>query len=158
VTLVNCSLSANTAVTGGGGLFTNASTAAVALCNSILWGNLVGVAGTLDDDLTLLEGSPAVDAGSNAHLPPGVVLDLAGLPRLVDDPCATDTGVGPAPVVDWGLASSRAAGAPPPTRPCNRFSSGCPLPTRPAGRSPSRSISRTRGVSPRAWWTSKGAA
>jgi len=61
-----------------------------------------GIAGTLDDDLRLLAGSPAIDAGRNAAVPAGVLTDLAGLPRFVDDPATSDTGEGPPPIVDMG--------------------------------------------------------
>ncbi|MHC4948888.1 MAG: zinc-dependent metalloprotease family protein [Planctomycetota bacterium] len=60
-------------------------------------------------------GSPCLDAGSNAGLPSDladldddgdsgepVPLDLAGRPRVVDDPSAPDTGDGAAPLVDMG--------------------------------------------------------
>ncbi len=74
--------------------------------------------GTPDDDygdLRLGFGSPAIDAGDNAAVAPDAAdldgdgntaevtpLDLAGATRVVDDPCTTDTGIGPAPVVDMG--------------------------------------------------------
>ena len=72
------------------------------------------VAGTLDDDLTLSPGSPAIDAGSNSAVPADVAdldadedfgeatpLDLARTPRLTDEP-EPDTGEGTAPLVDIG--------------------------------------------------------
>jgi predicted outer membrane repeat protein len=65
-----------------------------------------GVPGTQDDDRSLQPGSPCIDAGDSAALPSDqadldgdgntgepVPLDLAGLPRFADDPCAPDTGV-----------------------------------------------------------------
>ena len=60
------------------------------------------VPGTEDDDLRLLPGSPAIDAGDNSAVPPNVTTDLDGNPRFVDDPATADTGVGPPPVVDMG--------------------------------------------------------
>ncbi len=60
------------------------------------------VVGTLDDDLTLGQNSPCVDAGDNARVPAGVTTDLAGAPRFVDDTCVTDTGAGSPPIVDLG--------------------------------------------------------
>ncbi|MEM9065835.1 MAG: choice-of-anchor Q domain-containing protein [Planctomycetota bacterium] len=51
-----------------------------------------GVRGTLDDDLRLLPGSPAIDAGDSIVLPLGL-LDAAGDLRGVDDPDTEDTGV-----------------------------------------------------------------
>ena len=42
------------------------------------------IVGTLDDDLRLLVGSPAVDAGNDDHVPAAVATDLAGTPRFVD--------------------------------------------------------------------------
>jgi hypothetical protein len=60
------------------------------------------LAGTLDDDLRLFSGSPAVDAGSNPLVPAGTITDRDGNPRYSDDIFTPDTGVGPAPVVDMG--------------------------------------------------------
>ena len=40
--------------------------------------------GTLDDDLRLRAGSPAIDAGENTHIPAGIPTDIAGDPRIVD--------------------------------------------------------------------------
>jgi predicted outer membrane repeat protein len=71
--------------------------------------------GTDDDNLRLLPGSPAIDAGSNPAVPPDSA-DLDGdgnlaepLPfdrdfsaRFVDDPGVADTGAGTAPIVDLG--------------------------------------------------------
>ena len=77
-----------------------------------------GVVGTPDDDLSLLPGSPCLDAGDSSAFPPDefdldadlnvlepTSLDVAGAPRFVDDP-APDVGVGPAPVVDMGAYES----------------------------------------------------
>ena len=72
------------------------------------------IAGTLDDDLSLLPGSPAIDAGRNDGVPADVAdldddgdtgeatpVDLGRDPRLVDEP-ETDTGLGTPPLVDMG--------------------------------------------------------
>ncbi len=55
-----------------------------------------------DAGFALTAGSPAIDSGDNTVVPVGILTDLAGDPRFVDDPSTTDTGVGPAPVVDMG--------------------------------------------------------
>ena len=47
-------------------------------------------------------GSPVVDAGHNASVPPGVATDIDGLPRFMNDPSTPDTGVGTPPIVDMG--------------------------------------------------------
>ncbi|MGA2499316.1 MAG: right-handed parallel beta-helix repeat-containing protein, partial [Tepidisphaeraceae bacterium] len=60
---------------------------------------------TPDDDwgdLRLQPGSPAVDSGSNAAVPAGVVVDAAGNARFYDVPSKADTGSGNAPIVDMG--------------------------------------------------------
>ena len=41
--------------------------------------------GTEDDDLRLLEGSPGIDAGNNSAVPPSVVTDTNGNPRIIND-------------------------------------------------------------------------
>lgn len=64
-----------------------------------------GVYGTADDvagDLRLAAGSPCVDAGDNAALMPGTLVDLGGAPRFRDDPAAIDRGVPAPPIVDLG--------------------------------------------------------
>jgi len=53
-------------------------------------------------DLRLRGGSPAIDAGNNASVPVGFLLDAAQSPRFADDPCTTDTGAGSPPIVDLG--------------------------------------------------------
>jgi predicted outer membrane repeat protein len=71
--------------------------------------------GTIDDDLSLQSGSPAVDAGDNTVLvadiadldsdgdrSEAVPLDFTGLSRLTDDPSMPDSGNGSAPLVDLG--------------------------------------------------------
>jgi len=58
-----------------------------------------------DNDYRLAAGSPCIDAGDNAAVPAGVVTDLDGHPRFVDDPYTPDTGNPgdpPRPVVDMG--------------------------------------------------------
>ncbi len=54
--------------------------------------------------------SPCIDAGSNANAGSGNTTDFAGAPRFVDDPGTTDTGVGPAPIVDIGAYEYQPAG------------------------------------------------
>jgi predicted outer membrane repeat protein len=69
----------------------------------------------VDAEGRLSAGSPCIDAGDNAAVPPdsgdldddGDVLepipyDLDGNPRFVDDPCREDTGLGDPPIVDMG--------------------------------------------------------
>lgn len=60
-----------------------------------------GTAGTLDDDLKLTQGSPAIDAGNNGAAA-GLDADLGGLPRLVDDPESPDIGAGQGALADVG--------------------------------------------------------
>jgi hypothetical protein len=63
-------------------------------------------AAPLAGDFRLGAGSPGIDAGNNAALPLGILLDLAGKPRFQDVPAAPDTGVGTAPLVDLGAFES----------------------------------------------------
>jgi hypothetical protein len=58
--------------------------------------------GTADDNLRLQLTSPAIDAGKNAAVPPGVTTDLDGNPRFVDIPSVPNTGSGTPPIVDMG--------------------------------------------------------
>lgn len=55
-----------------------------------------------DGSLALGLGSPCIDAGDNAAVPPGLALDFLGKPRFRDDAATPDTGSGPAPIVDMG--------------------------------------------------------
>lgn len=54
------------------------------------------------NDYAPLPGSPAIDAGDNTAVPPGVMMDLLGNRRFFDDPQTPDTGNGDAPIVDLG--------------------------------------------------------
>ncbi len=58
--------------------------------------------GTTDDDLRLLPGSPAIDAGDNSLVPVEITTDLDGNLRFADDPDTVDTGSGTPPIVDMG--------------------------------------------------------
>ena len=51
----------------------------------------------------LADHSPCIDRGSNAGVPAAIVSDLAGMPRLLDDPCAPSTGM----TVDMGAYEFR---------------------------------------------------
>jgi hypothetical protein len=54
-------------------------------------------------EYALATGSPCIDVGDSAAVPAGVVTDLAGAPRFVDDPATPDGGSGGPPVVDMGV-------------------------------------------------------
>ncbi len=73
------------------------------------------IPGTIDDNLRLQSGSPAIDAADTTALPldtfdldgdgnttERLSLDLAGNPRILDDPFTDDTGVPGSGVVDMG--------------------------------------------------------
>ena len=57
-------------------------------------------------------GSPCIDAADNTAVPQGTTTDLDGNPRLVDDPCAEDTGFGDPPIVDMGPYEFQASSGP----------------------------------------------
>ncbi len=65
------------------------------------------IPGTADDDLRLLSGSPVIDAGNNIAVPAGILTDMNGNPRFVDDPSTPDTGAGTPPIVDMGAYEAR---------------------------------------------------
>jgi len=64
------------------------------------------VFGTADDNVRLMPGSPAIDAGNNLFVSPFVSFDIYGQPRFHDDTGTPDTGVdgGLPPVIDIGAA------------------------------------------------------
>ena len=72
------------------------------------------VAGTLDDDPSLVSNSPAIDSGNTFAIAASGdrALDVAGLTRLRDTPTIPDTGLGAAPVVDRGAYEWQALGCP----------------------------------------------
>jgi len=83
--------------------------------------------GTEDDDLTLQQNSPAIDAGDNTVVPldtfdldgdsntaEPLPIDLAGDPRFHDDTGVPDTGNGTAPIVDMGAYEFQGTSIPPP--------------------------------------------
>ena len=53
-------------------------------------------------DMRLQDSSPAIDAGNNAAVPEGLIVDLDRSLRLVDIPGVPDTGSGTPPIVDMG--------------------------------------------------------
>ena len=136
----------------GGGWF-NGSSSVGRLANSIMWGNtpdqfggggpvvvysLVqgGLAGNGNisgtpgfvsapgNNFRLLASSPCIDAGDSTEVASSVFTDLDGLPRGVNDPAVTDTGV---PVfglvVDMG-AYERQVAAPPSSCPADLTGDG----------------------------------
>ena len=58
----------------------------------------------VEGDYHILPGSPCIDAGDNTAVPDGIITDLDGNPRFVDDPDTPDTGNpdGIHPIVDMG--------------------------------------------------------
>jgi hypothetical protein len=88
-----------------------------------------GTAGTADDDLRVGDGSPAVDAGSNAEVPADAAdldddgdaaeatpVDRDDQARFLDDWATDDSGAGDPPLVDMG-AYEYQPGDPPMTGP-----------------------------------------
>lgn len=112
---------------GTGGAIHDAGGADTVLSSSIVWANdvpaLVQVAASFCDvqggasgpgnlvqdpllasDLSLLPGSPCIDAGDRTQLPAWSALDLFGRPRAFEHPLVSDTGFGGAPMMDMGAA------------------------------------------------------
>ena len=61
----------------------------------------------VDGNYRLAPGSPCIDAADNTAVPEGIVTDLDGNPRFVDDPNTDDTGFGDPPIVDMGAYEFR---------------------------------------------------
>lgn len=129
VDLVNCSFVGNTNPEfGGAGGAMGSVSSTVTAANCIFWDNYPdqifgGASVTFSDvqggypgagnvdvdprfrsaaDTRLAFDSPCIDAGNNAALAAGVTTDLAGQPRLLDNPDVADTGSGSSPLVDLG--------------------------------------------------------
>ncbi len=86
---------------------------------SIVQGGMTGtgnVAGdpafvdAMNGDFSLSLASAGIDAGNNASMPVGFVLDLAGNPRFVDESSVPDTGNGTSPIIDMGALEVQSAG------------------------------------------------
>jgi hypothetical protein len=128
-TVANCTIVDNTAYSGGG--IKCAADQSPSITNCIVRGNEPGEIsggtpvvtycnvkggyageGNIDADPLFVDpdhfdycigpGSPCIDAGDNAAVPAGIVVDLVGEPRFVDDPFTDDSGWGDAPLVDIG--------------------------------------------------------
>ncbi|NLX15002.1 MAG: hypothetical protein GXY44_15315 [Phycisphaerales bacterium] len=124
---VNCTVVNNQAVTCGG--IYSGYNSHVKISNSILWSNSgEQISGTAtvrysciqggrrgvgnissdplfvddDSDWVLRTNSPCIDAGDNAAVPEGIMTDLAGNPRFIDEPNTPNTGIGLPPIVDMG--------------------------------------------------------
>jgi len=126
VTIRGCTFVANTVEGNGGGVYADNTSVA----NSIFWNNsgdqIYGTAtvtwcdvqdgfageGNIDadprfidpanGDYRLGDGSPCIDAGNNALVPPESEFDLDGNPRFVNDLGMPDMGEGTASIVDMG--------------------------------------------------------
>ncbi|MDX2133536.1 MAG: choice-of-anchor Q domain-containing protein [Saprospiraceae bacterium] len=79
ITVTHCLTQANSLFSSGTGIINNQDPLFV---NPALPAGPDGVFGTPDDGLRLLGCSPAIDAGNNAQVPPGITTDLAGDPRF----------------------------------------------------------------------------
>jgi hypothetical protein len=136
--VVNCTFKGNQAQSGGGGVSIGGEgdttiagsvfwenlpnqihiyQGSVSVTYSLVQGGCLGE-GNIDadpefvnpdvDDYRLMPGSPCIDAGSNPALPEGVLTDVNGNPRFVDDPRTADTGLGIPPIVDMGACEYQA--------------------------------------------------
>ncbi|MCH7572689.1 MAG: right-handed parallel beta-helix repeat-containing protein [Planctomycetes bacterium] len=121
--IVNCSITLNLAASGSASVFTNGFGIETNIVSSILWNNSLDTptgngifqatyniigggyvgAGNLDvdplfadavgGDLSLLPGSPAIDAGYTPAIIGQYPVDYLGQVRAVDDPDTPDTGI-----------------------------------------------------------------
>ncbi len=66
-----------------------------------------------NDDYHISPTSPCIDAADNTAVPKGIVVDLDGEDRFVDDPDTPDTGNGDPPIVDMGAYEFQADETPP---------------------------------------------
>ncbi len=126
-TITNCTMTGNVADYGGG---VYQIVGDVRITNCILWGdepdeidgepavsfsdiqggwpgvqNIDADPKFLDpenEDYHITAGSPCIDSADNEAVPEGIVTDLDGNPRFVDDPDTPDTGNGTPPIVDMG--------------------------------------------------------
>ncbi|UCD76890.1 MAG: right-handed parallel beta-helix repeat-containing protein [Phycisphaerales bacterium] len=127
-TISNCTIVNNTAAYGAAGVYCIDGTATVVNC--VLRGNLPNQVsgggttvtfcnieggepgeGNIDEDPLFVDpdnhnfrispGSPCIDAGDSTSVPAGIITDLDGNARFVDDPDTPDTGIG-FPCVDMG--------------------------------------------------------
>lgn len=132
---VNCTMAGNSAAYEGSGVYAY-SGVPTTITNSIVWGNsgadqLSGQPVTsysivqggspgignrvanplfvnpLAGDYRIADGSPAIDAGSNFAVPAGILVDLGGAPRFLNDPRTIDAGVGAGAIVDIGAFEFR---------------------------------------------------
>ncbi|MEO6710007.1 MAG: hypothetical protein ABIP42_10545, partial [Planctomycetota bacterium] len=114
--IVNCIANANVGAGGSTGVAAQISPAGMSVTYSLI----VGYAGTGNVSaipvfencgaapLRLAPSSPGVDAGNNSGLPVNSILDLAGSPRMADEPSVPDTGLGTPPIVDIGAYEAAA--------------------------------------------------
>ncbi len=98
------------------------------------------LAPTAAGNYRLLLNSPAIDAGDNSAVTPGVTSDLDGNPRFVDILSVADTGSGTSPIVDLGsyeafIGVHFAAPAAVGSGDCSAWANACTLADRPGLRS-----------------------
>ena len=141
--IINCTFVDNAAFNAGGGVYINGAFPFPVIANCIFWGNTdtqiefnepfepvvrhsdvqggwpgatnIDADPLLDSDYRPGPGSPVIDAGSNADVPSGVVTDLDGNARFVDDPDSPDCWQAPGtcgdpPIVDMGAYEFQGTG------------------------------------------------
>jgi hypothetical protein len=114
-TVINCVVFSNTGSGGSSGAAAQLSPSNMNVTYSLTSTGFAGIGNITATPLfdtcgpqpyRLTTSSPGIDAGSNAGVPAGAMLDLAGAPRMGDSVLVVDSGSGTGAIVDMGAFES----------------------------------------------------